>query len=649
MNRDNILGIVIIAAILIGYSVWMAPSQEEILEQRRVQDSITLVERARQMEAEAAREQALQQQEQDLLDPVEGQEPATSIEELDEEQQSRLQDRMGDFSRAALGQEEFFILENEVLRLTIANKGGHVHSAELKNYLTHDQQPLILFYGTDEFDEFSLHFFAANRSITTSGLFFSPHYYDTRFESQQEIIINEQDSTSFAMRLYTDRHTQSNPSYIEYFYGLKGDNYMLDFHVNFIGMQQVVAANTSFVNLDWKIQVPRQEKNWTNEANATTVYYKFVDEDPSNLKETRDDSERLPTSIRWISFKQQFFSSVLISPQGFANAEVASVILPEEQEDFLKRLTASINLSYDPRTDNLFPMQFYFGPTHYQTLLSHGHKLERQIPLGWGIFGWINRLVTIPVFNFLDSFGWNYGIIILVLTLLLKLVLMPIAYKTYISQAKMRVLKPEIEEMGKKFPKKEDAMKKQQATMALYKKAGVNPMSGCIPMLLQLPILIALFRFFPSSIELRQEAFLWATDLSTYDSIFNLPFEIPFYGSHVSLFTILMTISTVMYTHLNSKMMGSANQMPGMKTMMYFMPIMLMGFFNNFAAGLSYYYFLANVITFGQMFLFQTFVDEDALHAKIQENKKRPVTKSKWQHRMETIAKQQQESKKRKK
>ncbi len=649
MNRDNIIGLVIIVGILIGYSIITAPSEEEIREQQRIQDSIAQVDRRRDIEAETARQQAQQRQEEDFTaDTLTPEIQANSIDELTEEQQALLQDRMGSFAAAGVGEQEFITLENELLRLQISTRGGHVYSAELKDRQTWDGDPLMLFLG--ENDEFALHFFAANRSISTSGLYFTPYYEDARFEGQPQISIQQGDSTTLSMRLYSDQHTERNPSYIEYQYGLQGDDYMVDFNVNFVGMQQVVANNTSFINLDWKLNLPRQEKNQLAEQNASTVYYKFMGEDPSSLSQTKDDTERLITSLKWISFKQQFFASTLISQEGFPNAEVASEAFPEENEDFLKTMSASINLGYDPRSDNYYPMQFYFGPTHYQTLLSYDLKLERQIPLGWGIFGWINRLIVIPVFNFLNTFGWNYGIIILVLTLLLKLVLMPVAYKTYISQAKMRVLKPEIEELGKKFPKKEDAMKKQQATMALYKKAGVNPMSGCIPMLLQLPILIALFRFFPSSIELRQESFLWATDLSTYDSILELPFNIPFYGDHVSLFTILMTISTVMYTHLNSKMMGSANQMPGMKTMMYFMPIMLMGFFNNYAAGLSYYYFLANVITFGQMFLFQKFVNEDALHAKIQENKKKPVKKSKWQQRMETLAKQQQiEAKKKKK
>jgi YidC/Oxa1 family membrane protein insertase len=247
---------------------------------------------------------------------------------------------------------------------------------------------------------------------------------------------------------------------------------------------------------------------------------------------------------------------------------------------------------------------------------------------------------VIPVFTFLGSYGWNYGIVILVLTVLLKIILFPIAYKTYTSSAKMRVLKPEVDEISAKFPKSEDAMKKQQAVMALYKKAGANPMSGCVPMLLQMPILIAMFRFFPSSIELRQQPFLWATDLSSYDSIWNLPFDIPFYGDHVSLFTLLMTISTIIYTYLNNEMMGSqSTQLPGMKTMMYIMPVMFLGLFNNYASGLSYYYFLANVITFGQMYIFRLVINEDKVHAKIQENKKKPVKKSGFQARLEEAAK----------
>ena len=288
-------------------------------------------------------------------------------------------------------------------------------------------------------------------------------------------------------------------------------------------------------------------------------------------------------------------------------------------------------------------MEFYFGPNKFKILKKYDLDLERQIPLGWSFFlmAWINRYAVLPVFNFLEGFGWNYGIIILVLTILLKIVLFPIAYKSYSSSAKMRVLKPEIEEISKKYPKKEDAMKKQQATMNLYKQAGVNPMAGCIPMLLQFPILIAMFRFFPSAIELRQQSFLWAHDLSSYDSILDLPFNIPFYGNHVSLFTLLMTISTLIYTKMNQDMMGSGQQqLPGMKTMMYLMPVMFLGIFNNYASGLSYYYFLANIITFGQMFLIRRTIDEKKIRKQIEINKKKPKKKSNWQKRLEDAAKQ---------
>ncbi len=629
-----------IAAILFGYSLWVAPTQEERLEAQRQQDSIAAVQRSQE---EAAQSQALQQEAMTREVPTDTSQPDSIALQNPAE-------RMGLFSNAALGEQSFYVLENEVLRLTINTRGGHVHSAELKEYKTYDKEPLLLFDGGEE-NEFTLHLFSGNRQISTDQLYFQPVYPDRRFSGQQEISVGGNDSTTFSMRAYSDLHTAENPSYIEYFYALTGDDYMIDFHINFVGTQQAIAANTTFVNLDWQLKLPRVEKNRTNEQNNTTVFYRYATEETSKLRETRDGSERLPTTLEWISFKQQFFSSTLISESGIANADVSSLTADENDEDHLKILSASMNLAFDARLDNTYPMRFYFGPNHYQTLRSYEMDLERQIPLGWGFFlmSWINRYAVIPVFNFLSGFNLNYGIIILILTILLKIVLIPIAYKTYISQAKMRVLKPEIEEMGKKFPKKEDAMKKQQATMALYKKAGVNPMAGCVPMLLQLPILLALFRFFPASIELRQEAFLWADDLSSYDSILDLPFTIPFYGDHVSLFTILMTVSTIFYTKLNSQMMGSSSQMPGMKTMMYFMPVMLMGIFNNFASGLSYYYFLANVLTFGQMFLFRSFVDEKALHQKIEENKKKPVKKSKWQARMESLAKQQEAQKRKKK
>ncbi len=368
------------------------------------------------------------------------------------------------------------------------------------------------------------------------------------------------------------------------------------------------------------------------------------------LNEQKDDEEELVNKIKWISFTHRFFSSTLIAKDNFLNANVKVFEFPEEEQvgRYLRSVQTEIGVPFKLSANETIALAYYFGPNKYKTLRKYKLDLERQIPMGWSFFlmAWINRYAVIPVFNFLESFGWNYGIIILVLTILLKIVLFPIAYKSYISSAKMRAFKPEIEEITKKFPDKKDAMKKQQATMTLYKQAGVNPMAGCIPMALQFPILIAMFRFFPSSFELRQQSFLWATDLSSYDSIYDLGFKIPYYGDHVSLFTLLMTVSTLMYTKMNQEMMGSSQQqMPGMKTMMYLMPVMFLGLFNNYAAGLSYYYFLANIFTFGQMFLIRKTINEDKIRKQIEINKKKPAKKkSSWQKRLEDAAKKRGQS-----
>jgi YidC/Oxa1 family membrane protein insertase len=451
------------------------------------------------------------------------------------------------------------------------------------------------------------------------------------------------DSVTIRMRLYPDAGDSAfdRSKFIEYRYTLKGNDYMTSFAIATNGMQDVIGSNTDFITLEWAAMLRQQEKSLENERIVSTVYYKYFQDEVDFLSETKDDEEDLKTRVKWISFKQQFFASVLIANDAFTNAQIKTQMVAEESSA-LKSMAATITVPLNfNQPSSEFPMSFYFGPNKYKTYRQYHLDLERQIPLGWSFFllAWINKYAVIPTFDFLSGFNWNYGIIILVLTILLKVVLFPIAYKTYLSSARMRVLKPEIDEISQKFPKSEDSLKKQQATMDLYKRAGINPMAGCIPMLLQLPILIALFRFFPASIELRQQPFLWAEDLSSYDSIWNMPFEIPFYGSHVSLFTLLMTISTIIYTKLNNDMMGSSTQqLPGMKTMMYLMPIMFLGFFNSFSSGLSYYYLLANLITFAQMYAFRMMVNEDKIHAQIQANKKKPVKKSSWQKRMEELA-----------
>ena len=644
MNRDNIIGLILIFVILIGFGILNTPSEEERQELRRTQDSIMVARQAEQDRIrEAERAAADTADLNDVLPEMQDIDPVES----DSIREAVLIDRMGYFASAARGEQEYITLESEKLRLEISKKGGHIKLVELKEFQSWDKNPLILFSGDD--NVFNIQFYSANRIISTSDLYFDYQIKTNHTLTDNHAKIGLNDSLVLAMRVYPANHSPQNPRFIELEYTLRGDDYMVGFNINTQGVQDVIATNTTFLNLDWQVDLPRLEKSRTNEMNVSTIYYKFFNDDVERLRETRDGTQNLRTSVKWISFKQQFFTSVLIADNSFSSAVVTTQSYDDSREELLKRMSASIDIPYNARDNNDIGMNFYFGPSHFNTLNAYDLKLEEMIPLGWTLFRWINRFFVIPVFNYLDSFNLNYGIIILILTLLLKLILFPIAYKTYLSSARMRVLKPDIEELNKKFPKKEDAMKKQQAQMALYKKAGVNPLSGCVPMLLQLPILIAMFRFFPASFELRQEAFLWADDLSSYDSIFDLPFTIPWYGDHVSLFTLLMTASTIIYTRMNSQMMNTGTQMPGMKTMLYMMPVMLLFIFNGFASGLSYYYFLTNVITFAQMYSFRFIIDEDKIRQKIEENKKKPVKKSGWQKRLEDMAKQQQQQKKKRK
>lgn len=650
MDRNTIIGLLVIFGILIGYSLWMSPSQEELERQQQIRDSLERV--AEQQQQEQQEQQAQQEQEQPADIATEQQE-----EEKKQIEEEELKNRLGSFAAVAKGENEHYIIENEVMELQISSKGGRVSKVRLKDYETYDSLPVILF--TEEASNFGFTFFSDKRAIKTNDLYFTPEWVDSHFDKMKDMKIQGNEETQFAMRLYPARTKDSEikeDHYIEYLYTVTGDSYMVDFDVRFVGMDDYVSRTASYIDLDWSADIRRQDRELgRNIGTGASVYYKYHKDDVDNLSERDEvDEENIKTPLKWIAYKQRFFSSVLIAKESFSNAKLKVEEKQQSEQDvrddhYLKTMTAQMSMPYMPSEETVYPLKFYFGPNKFNLLKGHGDDLSELIPLGWGILNWINRFVVIPVFNFLESFNFNYGIIILILTILLKIVLFPIAYKTYKSQAKMRVLKPEIDEISKKYPNKEDAMKKQQATMNLYKKAGVNPAAGCVPMLLQLPILIAMFRFFPASIELRQQSFLWATDLSSYDSILNLPFTIPFYGDHVSLFTLLMTVSTVLYTRLNNQMMGSSQQqMPGMKAMIYIMPVMLLVFLNNYASALSYYYLLANLITFGQMFLIKRGIDEDKIHKQIAMNKKKPAKKSGWQARMEKMAKEKQKQQKRK-
>lgn len=631
MSKNNIIGLVIIFALVIGYSIWMSPSKEDIRKAKLQADSIARVER---LDSIARTTQKLVE---DTLKKVAI--PVKPNDSLKKEPASS--EVYGSFANVANGSEKFYTIENELLRLKISAKGGRVWSAELKNYKTYDTLPLVLFAGDS--NRFDLEFNTEDlKSINTGNLYFVPSPSSALLGDS--VSIAGKDSVQFAMRIYPESDsTGAGSKYIEYVYTLKKNEYMIGYQVRLVGLGNTIARNTRDIAIAWSTDMLRQEKSFKTELSQATIYYMDNTGEVDNLKETKDSKERITSAVKWVSYKTQFFSASFIANDAFSSADIETLSFKENSERKLKNMKSNYLLSYDPSKNQQYDLKFYFGPNKFRTLKKYDLNLERQIPLGWSFrpIAWFNKYVVVLIFNWLEKYGLNYGLIILIMTIMLKIVLFPIAYKTYMSSAKMRVLKPEVDEISAKYPKQEDAMKKQQATMALYKKAGVNPMSGCVPMLLQFPILIAMFRFFPASIELRQQSFLWAHDLSSYDSIYNLPFNIPFYGDHISLFTLLMTISTIIYTKINNDMMGSTNQMPGMKTMMYLMPVMFLGFFNNYSAGLSYYYLLANLFTFAQMWLIRRFVDEAKLHARIQENKAKPVKKSSFQQRLEDMAKQQ--------
>jgi YidC/Oxa1 family membrane protein insertase len=657
MNKNSIIGIILIFGILFGFSYLNRPSEEELAAKAKKearQDSMRQVraqEIARIDSLKAAQAEATEMAANNTIQTIVTENGDTIQQTQLSKEELLKQAKYGVFYHALKGEDKDIVLENDKIKLKVSTLSGAITYAEVKDYVTYDSLPLVLF--NKETSNFS--FLLNNQQVQSNELFFEPYFEGIE---KDEIYVEAGQEASLKMRLYPkdDNGQKIGNSYMEFEYILTGDDYMLDFNLNLNQMNDYVANGYSDIYLTWAQHLHGLEKSTEQELQQTTAFYKYLngDVDDLGIRSADDKKEELTTEVEWISHKQQFFSSTLIGPNVFKKGKVEKKVMKDVNIDnYLVTMASEINVIIGRGDMQTASMQMYYGPNKYKVLKEYELDLEQQIPLGWSfLLHYINRYAVIPVFDFLSGFGWNIGIIILVLTILLKLVLFPIAYKTYQSSAKMRVLKPEVEEINAKYPKKEDAVKKQQATMALYKKAGANPMSGCLPMLLQMPILIAMFRFFPASIELRQKSFLWAEDMSAYDSIWTFPngFEIPFYGDHVSLFTLLMTVTTIFYTKINNQMMGAGQQqLPGMKTMMYLMPVMFLGFFNNYAAGLSYYYFLANVITFIQMFAFRMLINEDKIYAKIQENKKKPVKKSNFAKRLEEMQKIQQQQQQKKK
>lgn len=588
MNRSSTIGYILILLIFALYLFLTQRNVKELNEQKRIADSI-----------EAANPKA------DTLYP----EPADT---------QKIEAIVADTVP-----EKFYSIENNKLKLFISSKGGKVGSVQLKEYKNYDSSELILF--TTDKTEFNYVIPAEAGIIETQLLNFSADRTDVRVsDKEQKITLTSDVNGGKIVQTYT----------------LKPASYMVDYDLQLNGFENKIARKNRDFELNWNMVLQGQEKTIDEEKQVSTVYYKYLSESGIEyLSERADDDERLQANIHWISYKQKFFNSTIIAPKGFSedglNVKVENDVNLNGKD--IKKMSSTIYFPFGHAASENYALQFYFGPNKYSTLKQTETGLQKIIPLGWGIFGWVNKFIVIPIFNFLSSFLSNYGLIILLLTIIIKLVLFPFMYKIYVSTAKMRLLKPELDELKEKTGG--DMQKMQQEQLQLYRKAGVNPFGGCLPQLIQLPILIAMFRFFPASIELRQQSFLWAEDLSTYDSIFNLGFTIPFYGDHVSLFTLLMAVSTFFYSLKNTQMTGMGNQF---KYIIYIMPVMLLVWFNNYASGLSYYYFLANMITFGQNWAIKTFfVDEDKLHKQIKENKakKGPVKKSGFQKRLEDMAK----------
>lgn len=641
MDRKSIIGLILIFLVFMGYMWWTAPSEEELAAQRAMRDSIMRVEQLRIDSLEKAQAMSLAQTE-----TIENQ-LKSSNDSVRTAAYALAKKELGVFSNNIDGDSITLTVNNEVLSLQFSNVGATIKSAILSDYRTYDSLPLQLLSPTEQLN---LVFLAqGNKAINTERLVFKTYCNNVPLTADAELDV-EKDSLLISMRAYTDDSVGYNKNqYLEFRYVVYPETYLVDFDIVFHGLEEVVQVQP-YLDLYWNNELIRQEKNKENERRTSSIYFKPVSDDVDYIGETRDEVDKQNTPLQWISFKQQYFCNVLMADKEFANADLeVSTDKRDTNSHYLCDMSAVIGLPYESKNDYTVGMQFYFGPNKYRELADIGMQLDRQVQLGWGFFllQWINRFVIIPVFNFLESFNWNYGIIILVLTLLVKLVLFPIAFKSYRSSAVMRVLQPEINEINAKYPKQEDAMKKQQAVMALYKKAGVSPMSGCLPMLLQIPILIAMFRFFPACIELRQQGFWWVEDLSTYDSIVNFGFSIPLYGDHISLWCFLMFAVNLLYTHMTMKQQAATNTMPGMKFMMYAMPVFMLFALNSFSAALNYYYFLSMCITIIQMWIIRKFTDEDKIREKIRlatvNAKNKPAKKSKFMQRLEEMQRMNEE------
>jgi len=642
MDKNTIIGLLLITAIIIGFTIYNKPDRERIEAERQRRDSIA--------QADAARTTT------DILPTTV---PDTSGEAVMKQGsnlenffsagqalQTLVPDSLSSPADSPQGQqaapktEETVILENEKVRLVLNTMGGRIQSVQLKNQFRYTGDSLYLFENKDE-SRFNLDLFNRN---------------SVRLSTEQELFtpIRSADGKSVIMRLQS-----SSEQYIDFVYTLPADEYMMDFDIRVVGMRNGLHPEslTNF-RMNWEQKVRQQEKGRQFEERFSRIHYKYDRQNVDKMSESRNDRKEFSEPMKWFAFKDQYFTAIVVGEKPFSNTILTSDMLKDS--NYTKSYKAEVWVPGEISDDSDLisaGFKYYFGPVHYNTLkaydkdVSNGARLELEeiVYLGYRWLSWVNKWLVIPVFNFFLSLGWGMGLIILILTLMVKLIISPLTYKSFISSAKMRVLRPQIQEIEKKYPGKEQdmMMKRQQATMELYNKVGVSPMSGCLPMLIQMPVLLALFFFFPSAIELRQQGFLWADDLSTYDSLIswsgNIPLVTRFLGNHISIFCLLMTVVNVIYTKYNMTSMDTGQQtLPGMKHMPIFMSVFMFFFLNNYPAGLNYYYFLSTLFTIVHTFLMKQFINEDKILAQLEENKKKPKKKSGFMARLAEAQKMQE-------
>ena len=623
MDKNTITGFVLIGIVIFAFSWFNQPSQEQIEAIRHQQDSLARIGAQAQAKSLA------------LEDPV----AESFVGESDSAYNKRMEANFGLFAKAVKGTAQSTTLENEVLELHINNKGGAISFARLKQYDTFEEKPLVLFDKHESVFDLTL-ITTDNRIVNTRDLYFSP----AKVEANEVV-----------MRLAVDDN-----SYLDFIYTLSPNDYRVGFSIKGTGLNGVLSPTTKNLAMQWSQKIRQQEKGRTFEDRYVALYYAQMDGEVDNLSEASNDALKVETPLKWIGFKDHFFSSVLIAKEGFEGADLDSKRY--EKGVYMKGYNAVTAVPFDIKGEKASELTYFFGPNKVSLLNSYDDELQdgetwglgELVPLGWALFRWINQYFIIPIFDFLSNYIGSMGIVILLLTIIVKLLLFPLTYKSYISSAKMRVLRPQVMEINAKYPEKDQALEKQKEVMDLYSRAGASPMSGCMPMLLQMPILLSLFTFFPTAIELRHESFLWANDLSTYDAVISWETQIPlissYFGNHISLFCLLMTITNVIYTKFNMEQTNTGQeQMPGMKTMMYFMPLMMLVFLNQYASGLTYYYFISTLITIMQTIYFRYTINEEKLLAKLEANKRKPQKKSNFMKRLEEAQRMQEEQLKKQK